>query len=163
MEIGFRIYLSRRQRGFSQKALSRLAGIPQPNVSNIEKGKQDVTVGTLHKIAFALKMKMADFFDEESIQGPSKPRIFFSRKRLEKLAAAVVSGNKALTGEERAIVQRIQQIIPAKKRRSVRKRRALEAWLSLKQELGESAIRSLVERIRDAEMRKQGVHEPAAD
>ena len=163
MEIGLRIYFSRRQKGFSQKALSRLAGIPQPNLSNIEKGKQDITVGTLRKIASALGMRMIDFFHEEGAQRAGKARVFFTRKRLEKLAAAVVSGNKGLTSEERAIVERLRQIVPAKKRHSVRKRRTLEAWLSLKQELGESAIRSLVQRIRDAEMRKQGVHETAAD
>lgn len=150
MEIGVKIYLGRRQKGLSQKELSARAGIPQPNLSNIEKGKQDVTVSTLQKIASALDMSMADFFREPAWL-PTKVGKFFTRARLEKLAAAVVWGSERLSAEERSIVERLKQILPAKKRGTVQKRRVLDAWLSLKGELGDGVIRSLVARVRDAQ------------
>ena len=43
-------------RGLSAKALAEAAGITQPYLSQIESGKRDGTIGTMKKIAEALKV-----------------------------------------------------------------------------------------------------------
>ena len=46
----------REYRGLSAKALAEAAGITQPYLSQIESGKRDGTIGTMKKIAEALKV-----------------------------------------------------------------------------------------------------------
>ena len=46
----------------TQMELVQKTGIPQPNVSNIERGKQDLTVSTLLKICSALEAHPGDLF-----------------------------------------------------------------------------------------------------
>ena len=47
-------------RGWSQGELAERAGISREYVSRIEGGHQDPTIGTLEKIAKALKVKLVD-------------------------------------------------------------------------------------------------------
>ncbi len=49
-----RIVRRRQELGLSQKVLAERLGVRPTNVSRIERGEQNVTLGTLHKIAVEL-------------------------------------------------------------------------------------------------------------
>jgi transcriptional regulator with XRE-family HTH domain len=53
-QIGLRIVKRRQELGLMQKALAEAIGMQAANLSQIEKGKQNVTIRTLCKIAEAL-------------------------------------------------------------------------------------------------------------
>ena len=48
------LYLWRLQRGLSQEELAKKAGIPRPNLSAIESGKREPSLGTLRVLAWSL-------------------------------------------------------------------------------------------------------------
>lgn len=50
----------RDKRGVSQQELADKAGLSREYISRIEAGRQDPTVGTLERIAKALKVKLVD-------------------------------------------------------------------------------------------------------
>ena len=84
LEIGSQIYLRRLEKGMTQAELARRAGIPQPNLSNIEKGKRDLTISTLARIAHALGVNVRDFFAREEKRlslSISRGRALKSRRR----------------------------------------------------------------------------------
>lgn len=54
IEIGKLIKKARIQKGWSQKDLAEHSGLKQPHISLIEKGKENLTIGTLAKIAKVL-------------------------------------------------------------------------------------------------------------
>jgi transcriptional regulator with XRE-family HTH domain len=53
-QIGMRIIKRRQELGLTQKALADAIGMHAANLSHIEKGKQNVTIRTLCKMAEAL-------------------------------------------------------------------------------------------------------------
>jgi DNA-binding XRE family transcriptional regulator len=55
-----RVVVWREHRGMTAKELAEAAGITQPYLSQIETGKRDGTVGTMKKIAAALKVDLDD-------------------------------------------------------------------------------------------------------
>jgi len=77
--IGDQIYLRRLEQRLTQEELAKQAGIPQPNLSNIEKGKQDLTVSTLRKIAFALSVPPGEFFSDDKTKSQ---KISLSRRKI---------------------------------------------------------------------------------
>jgi transcriptional regulator with XRE-family HTH domain len=58
--MGQRLKKLREVREMSRAELAELAGITREYVRRIEAGAQDPTLGTLQKIAKALKVKVAD-------------------------------------------------------------------------------------------------------
>ena len=59
-QMGRRLKKLREDRDMSRAQLAELAGITREYVRRVEGGVQDPTVGTLQKIARALKVKVAD-------------------------------------------------------------------------------------------------------
>jgi len=59
-QLGLRITKRRQEIGISQKALAEKIGMPSPGLSNIENGKQNVTIRTLCKIAEALDITVGE-------------------------------------------------------------------------------------------------------
>ncbi len=57
ISLGENICLWRLAKGLSQESLALRAGIPRPNLSAIEHGRQDITVATLRALSFALGIK----------------------------------------------------------------------------------------------------------
>lgn len=47
----------------SQESLADLAGLDRTYISDIEKGKRNVSIETIQKISIALKIEMKDFFE----------------------------------------------------------------------------------------------------
>ena len=148
LAIGHQIYQRRLDRGMTQAQLAQRVGIPQPNLSNIEKGRQDVTVSTLRRIACGLRVEMVDFFRLDS--DPSRKVFSLTRARLEQMARAIATGKKGgLSLKEQEIVGLFRELIPEIQKRSVSAKRINQSWLKLKGELGSSAMKQIANRVRD--------------
>lgn len=149
-QVGDVIFQLRMKRGLTQRELSRLVDVPQPNLSNIEKGKQDITVCTLQRIAAVLNCSLSDFFREIE----KKPEATaLSRERIEKLAEAIARGRTNLAGEDGEIVKLFQSLRPHPAAQA-RLGRTYQAWRQLRAILPKQAINSLQARVHDAEMRQ---------
>ncbi len=86
--FGDNILLWRIHRSLSQEQLADLSGIPRPNLSDIEKGKRDVTLSTIRSLANALKVSPGKLVNGE----PPKLENWkedFSRESMERIASAV--------------------------------------------------------------------------
>ena len=62
--LGKRIRQLRRERGWRQIDLAEEAGIHENYVSDIEHGRKEVCLRTLHTIAAAFNLKMADLLHD---------------------------------------------------------------------------------------------------
>lgn len=54
----------RQARGMTQEELSAASGLSQQYISDLERGKRNPTVVTLHEIAVALKVRPVDLIQE---------------------------------------------------------------------------------------------------
>ena len=152
LSIGQGIYIQRVEKGVTQANLVGKTGIPQPNISNIEKGKQDITVSTLFKICRALEISPSDLLDR-CYQNTTRKSVVFQRSLLERIAKAVVHKKKGLRAEEARIADLFRAVLPAKRRKSVRLKEVYRAWTKLRQCLSGEEIRTLLERIQDEKQR----------
>ena len=143
LPIGYQITLRRLEKGWTQKELAQKAGIAQPNLSNIEKGKQDLTVTTLRKIAHGLGAQLSEFFAGEAPQ--KSPQL--SRRVIEKIARAVAKGGVSLTQKERQVAAWLSDVLPERKRVPVKKMH--QSWMELKRRFHSAQINALYERIRE--------------
>jgi len=55
-----RIKVLREERGLSQEALAAKAGVSRGYLARLETGRHDPTVGTVEKLAKALRVKVTD-------------------------------------------------------------------------------------------------------
>lgn len=62
VKVGRRIRYLRGLRGVHQADLAELAGISRINLSRLENGKAEGGIRTLHRIAIALGVKLAELF-----------------------------------------------------------------------------------------------------
>lgn len=145
--IGDQIYLRRLEEKLTQQELAKKAGIPQPNLSNIEKGRQDLTISTLRKIALALSIHPSEFFSETV---PASGKTNFSRAQIEKIARGV-TGREKLNPNEQEIAALLKKIIPQKGR--IRLRELNNAWLELRRKFNQQEINSLYERVMEQQRR----------
>lgn len=58
--IGNAIREARIQKGLSQKEMALIVGMEQPDISIIEKGKKNITLGTLSRLCKVLEIKKID-------------------------------------------------------------------------------------------------------
>ena len=65
--IGKQIKRLRELRAISQQELAALCDFEKSNMSRIEAGKTNPTIGTLHKIASALSIELKVFFNFEEL------------------------------------------------------------------------------------------------
>ena len=147
------LVLWRTARGMTQAQLAERARIPRPNVSDIERGKREVTLSTLRALASALEIRpgvLADGVAPEPAGGSQA----WSRAALERVADAVVLGKRLL---RRPVEQSLAQLISQVRQGSVtpsprRGKRALHAaWLSLRASYPTEVVESLLQRIADRE------------
>lgn len=149
--VGQRLRLERVRGGMSQIELARRTGIAQANLSNIENGKQDITVATLLQICLALGIKPSSVLDPAANR-PANPR--FSRARLEKIAAAVVGARVPSSKEDQGIVGLLRKNMLAGRGRRLSAKEATLCWADLRQQLTDEEIRTLLQRVEDALQRK---------
>ncbi len=62
-KIGVRITQLRKEKNLSQQKFAYEADIERTFLTHIEKGRKNISVGTLQKITSALKISIKDFFD----------------------------------------------------------------------------------------------------
>jgi transcriptional regulator with XRE-family HTH domain len=60
--VGWNLRTLRNERGFTQEKLAAISGVDQGYIGTLERGRVNVSVDTLDKIAKALKVKTAEFF-----------------------------------------------------------------------------------------------------
>ena len=68
-QIGERIREVRKDKKLSLGKMSLLSGIKKSNLSRIESGKTNITLGTLYAISTVLKVPVSDFFSGIDIEG----------------------------------------------------------------------------------------------
>jgi len=139
LPIGDYIYLRRLEKGMSQTELAAKSRMPQSNLSTIEKGKRDITVSTLRKIAAALDAHPRDFFEDWK---PDK--IELSRSKIEHLAKIVSGKAKSIKPAETELTDHLKNMIPRRGRKYVKD--INRSWLELRKRLSSSEIGSICER-----------------
>lgn len=145
---GTRIYEYRLAKKISQADLAERAGLAQANLSNIEKGKRDLTVSTLLRIADALEVKPSQLIDEE----PAGKTVELTRTRIEKLAEAVLNPGVRVSGELKETAVLFRQIVPGADSRLSSKKTNL-AWARLRQRFSSQEIKGICARVEDARQR----------
>lgn len=63
--LGSRITKLRKDKGLGVRPFALLAEIEHPQLINIEKGRVDIKLATIHKIAKALQIEIKDLFNFE--------------------------------------------------------------------------------------------------
>jgi transcriptional regulator with XRE-family HTH domain len=151
LTVGPRLYLERLRRGITQTELARRAGIAQANLSNIEKGKQDILVSTFMQICLALDVQPSGLLDAAVSR---RVNAKLSRTRMEKIAASVVGDSPPSGEEDREIVRLLREtLLPSGGRRTSSKAATLH-WADLRQRLTNEEIAALRQRVDDARQRK---------
>ena len=145
--IGQAIYLERLKKNMTQRELALKTGMPQPNLSNIEKGKQDITISTLLKIGRALGADPREFLVPEFRNALSV--IPLSRLSVEKIARAVVHENQTLKPAQARVAVCLRVIIPRLKKRPARQKDVYNSWMELKNMLPGEQIEACIERVYD--------------
>ena len=150
LAIGQNIASERLKKGITQAQLARAAGVSQPNLSAIEKGRRDMTIATLRRISAALGVSAARLLGE----GAPVTRVFaLTRPRIERIARLIARPVALGDGEEDRVARLFRQILPAPgaKRRPAKK--TLRSWLELRALFDQNQIRSILARIRDEQQR----------
>lgn len=149
VSTGYRIQRCRTGKGWPQSVLAERAGIAQANLSNIEKGKRDLTVSMLLRIAAALDVKPSELLDEEP---EGKPRVPLTRDWIEKLAEVIVKPETRASVETREAAGLFRRLLPEAALRE--SGRSIEnAWAELRSRFSEAEIKSVFQRIEDARQR----------
>jgi transcriptional regulator with XRE-family HTH domain len=89
IDIGNRLREHRQQKGLSQRALARLAGVTNGLISQIEQNSISPSIASLKKILDVLSLSLADFFASDAEAAP--PDHFYERKRLPNLGSGDVA------------------------------------------------------------------------
>jgi len=152
LTLGQSILLWRSHRGLSQQQLAEKARLSRPNLSAIESGKRDVTLGTLRILAAALEVRPGVLADGEA-PGERTQRPL-TRDLMERLAKAVAHERRHEGGDEQlvsdlALITRDRRDTrsgaPSSRRSGVRA--ANTAWLRLKARCTPAELESLIRRV----------------
>ena len=152
------VILWRAERDWTQRELARRAEIPQSALSAIERGKRDVTLGTLRTLARALDVRpglLADGTPPRAAEGQAP----LSREAMERVADAVVRGEPLPDGRERRLAEALRSLVwhrlPSRQRRGKDARRgyraAARAWLWLQSTYPPGVVKSMLQRISNRE------------
>ncbi len=133
-------------RGLTQVELARRAGIPRPNLSDIERGRREVTLGTLRVLAGALDVRPGVLADGE---GPGLIERPSSRNVLERIAHAVAHNRTLSKSEENSLAENLRIVMSPRLGLSSRMysaRRSERAWLFLRSALPKPVLKTLIDR-----------------
>lgn len=72
--IGKRITQLRKDKKLSQQKFAYEADIERSFLTHIEKGRKNISVGTLERIFIALEISFKEFFDSELFNGKRRSR-----------------------------------------------------------------------------------------
>jgi transcriptional regulator with XRE-family HTH domain len=144
------IYVARLERGLSQKELALKAGVPQPNLSQIEKGR-DFKVSTLSQIAAALDVSV-DILIKGGEPLEIDKKNFFKRNNIEKAISCIVN-NEDVPKRWKSAVKLISNVTGNKKKAYTPKKSAHLSWYNLKKSFSDEEISTILSRFRKAEKR----------
>lgn len=114
LAIGQTVYLWRRSRNLTQAELARRSGLSRPNLSQLEQGSRDLTVGTLRRLAEALEVRPGVLADGLPPGAPSGMK--WGREELDQIARWVAAcGRKeiqpSLSPGEKKIALQLQSVL----------------------------------------------------
>lgn len=144
-------------RGLTQAELARRTRIARPNLSAIERGRREVSLGTLRALAVGVGVSPGTLVDGISPWSLHQAAGPLSRNRLERIADAVVAGGKSKDRREQTLIEALQRLLAsraaaaARRRGGVRrgKRAAVGAWLLLASGYPREVVQSLIQRVID--------------
>lgn len=143
------IYLARIEKGLSQKELALKAGIPQPNLSKIEKGR-DFKVSTLSQIALALDISVDNLIRGSQPLDINKKK-FFQRDNIEKTIDQIVN-NETIPKKFKSPAQLIYFM--AKKDKSYASKKNIHlAWYNLKKNFSNDEIQTIISKLTKSRQR----------
>lgn len=145
---GLRIYECRLRKGWTQAELAAKACIAQANLSNIEKGKRDLTVSTLVRLAAALGVQPSELIESEESVKPFP----LTRAQIETLAAAVINPQAKASREIQNLATLFRTTLPKTGTRAS-SQKAQQAWSRLRERFSSGEIRGIFQRIEDARQR----------
>ena len=108
--FGENILLWRLHRSLSQEQLAALSNIPRPNLSDIEKGKRDVTLSTIRSLANALGVLPGTLVNGEPPEHKKRAGDL-SREFMERIAGSVARGRPPGDMEERQLYQLLREVL----------------------------------------------------
>jgi transcriptional regulator with XRE-family HTH domain len=154
--FGENILLWRLQRSLSQEQLAALSNIPRPNLSDIEKGKRDVTLSTIRFLANALGVLPGTLVNGEPPEHKKRGGDL-SREYMERIAGAVASGRLPKDAEELQLYELLREVLSsslkcARTRQSrlpLPTRKSGLAWLRLRALYPPETVNSLIMRSRE--------------
>ena len=165
--FGQTVRLWRAHRGLTQAQLAQAAGLPRPNLSAIERGRREVSLGTLRALAVALEITPGTLADGVAPGAPAAP-VRLSRAALERVAGAVVPGHRRLRNPiEEDLAAILRQLTRAHVRAAAHRgspprgtiRADETAWLRARACYPPELVRTLLERVDD----RIRVHGPLPD
>ena len=145
--LGQMIYLARLERKWSQKELAARAGVPQPNVSNIERGR-DFKVSTLFQLSAALGVGAEELLVGTKPLAIDKKR-FFRRDNIERTVSRIVNGNSALKPTENLF-----RSITGRQKGYIRNKDLHLSWAVLKRTFSREEMNAILSRIEKAGKRR---------
>jgi len=146
--------LWRKERGLSQAALAQKAGVPQPNLSDMERGEREVSLRTLRALALALEIAPGLLAD--GIGPKTENSLVLTRERLERVAEAVMEGKILQDPAEDQLVCQTASLMKGRLRAAGRKSKRTRStpsviqedpWLSMSASYRPQEIQSLIERV----------------
>ena len=153
LTFGDNILLWRLHRSLSQERLAALSDLPRPNLSDIEKGKRDVTLSTIRSLANALNVSPGTLVNAE----PPKPEQWkenLTRESMERIANSVVRETYPGDSSERHISALLKEVLRCslqsvqtrKKHLPLPGRKSARAWLLLRAMYPAEILNSLIMR-----------------
>ena len=146
------IYIERIRQGMTQKTLAIKSGVPQPNISHIEKGR-DFKVSTFCQIAAALEMRPADLLEGARPLSLNKKRLFM-RDNLERVAACLAGKKLPLpvSAEFQSVIKLLEPLV-GKRKGYVRKKDLYLAWAAAKKTFSREELNAIWSRLSKSEKR----------
>ena len=148
------LLLWRLARGLTQAGLAKRAKMPQSNLSDIERGAQEVSLRTLRALAHALGVRPGLLVDGVPPDQDGAPTVF-DRQALERMAASITGQRVILRKGEQEIARCLGLLMQQRlgalrgrtgaRRRTVRSMRA--AWMTLHARYPKAVIDSLIQRV----------------
>ena len=148
------LLLWRKKRGMSQALLAQKAGVPQPNLSAMERGEREVSLRTLRTLAFALGIPAGLLAD--GVGPDTEKPLILTRDRLERIAQAVSDGEPLADPQENGLARGAALLVKGRLRAAGHRGKSLTlasspkseaTWLSISAAYRPEEINSLVERI----------------
>ncbi len=101
-DVGKRLREVRSAAGLSQRQLAERAGVPNGQISMVEKNRSSPSVASLRKILIGIPMTLAEFFEPDTIV---EDKVFFRPAELLDLTSRLHSSRDGETGGKIAIRQ----------------------------------------------------------